>query len=114
MSPLAGRTILQILPRLDAGGAERTTLDVAAAIVQAGGRALVACDGGRMVSELQVLGGVWVPFPASAKNPLKMLFNVRKLARLDRRGAGRSRPRPLARAGLGGAGRLAHRRSGRW
>src|SRR4051794_16967242 len=48
---LAGRTVLQILPRLDAGGAERTTLDVAAAIVQAGGRALVACDGGRQVSE---------------------------------------------------------------
>jgi glycosyltransferase involved in cell wall biosynthesis len=79
---LAGRTILQILPRLDAGGAERTTLDVAAAIVQAGGRALVACEGGRMVSELQVLGGVWLPFPASAKNPLKMLLNTRKLARL--------------------------------
>ncbi len=79
---LAGRTILQILPRLDAGGAERTTLDVAGAIVQAGGRALVACAGGRMVSELQVLGGVWLPFPAEVKNPVKMLFNVRKLARL--------------------------------
>ncbi len=79
---LAGRTILQIVPRLDAGGAERTTLDVAAAIVQAGGRALVACEGGRLVSELQVLGGVWLPFPAGSKNPLKMLLNVRKLARL--------------------------------
>jgi glycosyltransferase involved in cell wall biosynthesis len=79
---LVGRTILQILPRLDAGGAERTTLDVAAAIVQAGGRALVACEGGRLVSELQVLGGVWLPFPASVKNPVKMLVNVRKLARL--------------------------------
>jgi glycosyltransferase involved in cell wall biosynthesis len=79
---LAGRTILQIVPRLDAGGAERTTLDVAHAVVQAGGRALVACDGGRMVSELQVLGGVWLPFPASVKNPLKMLLNVRRLARL--------------------------------
>jgi glycosyltransferase involved in cell wall biosynthesis len=79
---LAGRTILQILPRLDAGGAERTTLDVAAAIVQAGGRALVACAGGRMVSELQALGGVWAPFPADAKNPLRMALNVRRLARL--------------------------------
>jgi glycosyltransferase involved in cell wall biosynthesis len=79
---LAGRTILQILPRLDAGGAERTTLDVAAAIVQAGGRALVASAGGRMVSELQVLGGIWIPFPADVKNPFKMLVNSRKLARL--------------------------------
>ncbi len=64
---LAGRTVLQILPRLDAGGAERTTLDVAAALVHAGGRALVACDGGRLVSELQALGGVWLPFPAAPK-----------------------------------------------
>jgi glycosyltransferase involved in cell wall biosynthesis len=79
---LAGRTILQILPRLDAGGAERTTLDVAAAVVQAGGRALVACAGGRMVSELQALGGVWAPFPADVKNPFRMALNVRKLARL--------------------------------
>ncbi len=74
--------MLQVLPRLDAGGAERTTLDVAGAVVQAGGRALVACAGGRMVSELQVLGGVWLPFPADVKNPLQMLMNVRKLAKL--------------------------------
>ena len=79
---LSGRTVLQILPRLGAGGAERTTLDVAAALVQAGARALVACDGGRWVSELQAQGGVWLPFPAASKNPLAMLLNVRKLARL--------------------------------
>jgi len=79
---LAGRTVLQILPRLDVGGAERTTLDVAAALVHAGGRALVACDGGRLVSELQAQGGVWLPFPAATKNPLAMAFNVRKLARV--------------------------------
>ena len=35
-----------------------------------------------MVSELQARGGVWLPFPASAKNPIKMLINMRKLARL--------------------------------
>src|SRR5262249_24109575 len=79
---LSGRTILQVIPRLDAGGAERTTLDVAAAIVQASGRALVACEGGRMVSELQAQGGVWLPFPTAAKNPIAMLLNARKLARL--------------------------------
>jgi glycosyltransferase involved in cell wall biosynthesis len=103
---LVGRTILQILPRLDAGGAERTTLDVAAAIVQAGGRALVACEGGRLVSELQVLGGVWVPFPASVKNPVKMLINVRKLARLivdDRVDVVHARSRAPAWVALGAA-----------
>jgi glycosyltransferase involved in cell wall biosynthesis len=77
-----GRTILQIIPRLDAGGAERTTIDVAAALVQAGARALVASEGGRLASELQAVGGVWLPFPAASKNPLSMFINMRKLARL--------------------------------
>jgi glycosyltransferase involved in cell wall biosynthesis len=79
---LAGRTILQVIPRLDAGGAERTTLDVANALVRAGARALVASEGGRLASELQAIGGVLLPFPAATKNPLAMLLNVRKLARL--------------------------------
>lgn len=79
---LAGRTILQIIPRLDAGGAERTTIDVAAALVRAGARALVASDGGRLASELQAVGGVLTPFPAATKNPLAMALNVRRLARL--------------------------------
>jgi glycosyltransferase involved in cell wall biosynthesis len=79
---LAGRTILQIIPRLDAGGAERTTIDVAAALVAAGARALVASEGGRLTSELQAIGGLHAPFQAATKNPLAMALNVRRLARL--------------------------------
>ena len=80
--PLAGRTILQIIPELDTGGAERTAIDIAAALTQAGARALVACERGRLVSELQAKGGIWLPFPAATKNPFAMALNVRKLARL--------------------------------
>jgi glycosyltransferase involved in cell wall biosynthesis len=79
---LAGRTVLQIIPRLDAGGAERTTIDVAAALVAVGARALVASEGGRLASELQAVGGLLAPFPAATKNPLSMALNVRRLARL--------------------------------
>ncbi|MGD1037129.1 MAG: glycosyltransferase family 4 protein [Roseiarcus sp.] len=79
---LTGRTILQIVPRLDAGGAERTTIDVAAALARAGARALVASEGGRLASELQAVGGLLAPFPAATKNPLAMALNVRRLARL--------------------------------
>jgi glycosyltransferase involved in cell wall biosynthesis len=82
--PLAGRTILQIIPELDAGGAERTTIDVAAALAELGARPLVAAEGGRLVSELQARGGVWLPFPAKTKNPLAMALNMSKLARLIR------------------------------
>ncbi len=83
-SSLAGRTVLQIIPRLDAGGAERTTIDVAASLVAAGARALVASEGGRLVSELQAVGGLFSRFPAATKNPLAMAFNMRRLARLIR------------------------------
>ena len=79
---VAGRAILQIIPRLDAGGAERTTIDVAAALVDAGARAFVASEGGRLASELQAVGGVLLPFPAATKNPIAMALNARKLARL--------------------------------
>jgi glycosyltransferase involved in cell wall biosynthesis len=81
-SLLAGRTILQIIPQLDAGGAERTAIDIAAALAQVGARALVASQGGRLVSELQAKGGWWLPFPAKTKNPLAMALNVGRLQAL--------------------------------
>ncbi len=81
-APLAGRTILQIVPPLAAGGDERSTLAVAAALVEAGARALVASDPGELASEVQALGGLHLPFPASTRNPLAMPFNARRLARV--------------------------------
>ncbi|WP_150287826.1 glycosyltransferase [Rhabdaerophilum calidifontis] len=82
--PLRGRTILQIIPDLNAGGAERTTIDIAEGLNQAGARALVATEGGRLIGELQTKGGIWVPFPAGTKNPAAMAMNVGRLARLIR------------------------------
>jgi len=79
LPPLQGRTILQIIPRLDAGGAERTTVDIAEALVKAGARALVATEGGRLVRELEAKGGVVIPFPAATKNPLSMIRNIFRL-----------------------------------
>ena len=81
---LEGRTILQIIPDLDAGGAERTTIDIAEGLVRAGARALVATEGGRLVGELHAKGGLWLPFPARTKNPLSMMLNVGRLVRLVR------------------------------
>jgi glycosyltransferase involved in cell wall biosynthesis len=82
--PLSGRTILQIIPDLEAGGAERTAVDIAQGLTEAGARALVATEGGRLVAELQAKGGVWLPFPAASKNPFAMLLNARKLMLLCR------------------------------
>lgn len=108
-SPLAGASILQIIPALEAGGAERTTVDVAEALAAAGARALVATEGGRLVGELQAKGGVWVPFPANTKNPFAMALNVERLVRLCRREGVQilhARSRAPAWVALGAARRL--------
>jgi glycosyltransferase involved in cell wall biosynthesis len=75
-------TILQIIPRLDTGGAELSTLEIAEAIVRGGGRALVASAGGRLESAIVQAGGEIVRLPADTKNPVTMLANGRALRRL--------------------------------
>ena len=80
--PLSHATILQIVPDLQSGEVLRTMLDITTALTEAGATSLIACEGGRMVSELQAKGGIWIPFPAGARNPLTMALNVRRLAHL--------------------------------
>lgn len=77
-------TVLQVIPDLDAGGAERSALEVAAAVVEAGGRAIVAATGGRMVAELEASGAEFVSMPVNTKNPLIGLINAWRLAVLAR------------------------------
>ena len=77
-------TVLQVIPDLDAGGAERSALEVAAAVVEAGGRAIVASTGGRMVAELEASGAEFVAMPVNTKNPLLGLANAWRLAVLAR------------------------------
>ncbi|MEX0839855.1 MAG: glycosyltransferase family 4 protein [Parvibaculum sp.] len=74
--------ILQVVPALETGGAERTTVDVARAIVAAGGRAIVASRGGRMVAELEDIGARHVEMAVHSKNPVVMALNVERLTRL--------------------------------
>jgi glycosyltransferase involved in cell wall biosynthesis len=81
-APLAGRTILQIVPPVDAGGDERATLAVTAALAETGARALVASDSRELAGELQAIGGLFVRFPAATKNPLAMSLNMLRLRRI--------------------------------
>lgn len=75
-------TILQIIPELDTGGAELSAVEIAEALVEAGARALVATEGGRLADRVRDAGAEIIPFPAATKNPLRMLANVRALERL--------------------------------
>jgi glycosyltransferase involved in cell wall biosynthesis len=78
-------TILQIIPQLDAGGAELSAVEVADAVVRAGGRAIVLAEPGRLAAEITKVGGEVVPFPAATKNPVRMLANASAIARIVRR-----------------------------
>lgn len=78
------KTVLQVVPALDAGGAERTTVEIAFAIVQAGGRALVASRGGRLEGEIIESGGKVFHMPAHSKNPLTIAANRGRLIKLIR------------------------------
>lgn len=78
-------TLLQVVPELETGGAEQTTLDVANAVIAAGGAALVATRGGRMAQKLTAEGGRLAQMPVQSKNPLVMLGNASRLVDLIRR-----------------------------
>ena len=78
-------TILQVIPALNAGGAERTTLEIATAIVKAGGRALVASRGGRLAEEIELAGGEIIELPVHAKNPITMWQNAAKISKVIER-----------------------------
>ncbi|MEZ5953318.1 MAG: glycosyltransferase family 4 protein [Hyphomonas sp.] len=79
---LSGHTILQVAPELSAGGVERTVLEVTEAIVEAGGRALLASKGGRLEAEFKRLGGELFRMDAKSKNPLVLKANEGKLKRI--------------------------------
>lgn len=77
--------VLQVLPRLGAGGAERGAIDVAGAIVAAGGVAIVASAGGSQVHELARLGAIHEVLPLDSKNPYTIYANIARIEKLIRR-----------------------------
>jgi glycosyltransferase involved in cell wall biosynthesis len=75
-------SLLQVTPALDAGGVERTTIEIAEAVARAGGKPLVASRGGRMETELARVGGELVRMSVDTKNPFGIWLNAGRLARL--------------------------------
>ncbi|MDI1302400.1 MAG: glycosyltransferase family 4 protein [bacterium] len=74
-------TVVQILPALDAGGVERGTLEMAAALVAAGHRSIVISSGGRLVAQLEREGSEHITLPVQRKS-IASLLQVRPLRRL--------------------------------
>jgi glycosyltransferase involved in cell wall biosynthesis len=80
----AAPVVLQVVPALDSGGAERTTIDIARALKAADWTALVATRGGRMAPELRDAGGELIRMRVDSKSPRRIWANARALARLIR------------------------------
>ena len=74
-------TVVQLLPALEAGGVERSTLEIAEALVRAGHRAIVVSKGGRLLPQLEAIGAEHVALDIGRKSPLtfRHVFALRKL-----------------------------------
>ncbi len=77
-------TVIQLVPALESGGAERSALEIARALVAAGHRSIVVSSGGRLVAPLVAEGSEHVELPVAAKS-LGTLRHVGALRALIKR-----------------------------
>jgi glycosyltransferase involved in cell wall biosynthesis len=83
-APIRPPAVLQIVPRVASGGAERGTVDMAKALVGAGWTAYVASNGGPLERDIIRCGATHLSLPLASKNPLVIRRNAAALARLIR------------------------------
>ncbi len=74
-----GAVVLQVLPSLDTGGVERGTVEMVEAIADAGGAALVASEGGRLVAAVERAGGRHIRLPLASKSTTTIWRNAGRL-----------------------------------
>ena len=74
-------TVLQLLPALESGGVERSTLEISAALVAAGHRSLVVSAGGRLLPALLEGGGEHFELDVGRKSlaTLRLVGPLRRL-----------------------------------
>ena len=74
---------MQLLPALDGGGVERSTLEIAQALVAAGDRSLVVSAGGRLLPSLTAMGAEHIDLPIGRKSlaSLRHVLGLRRLIR---------------------------------
>jgi glycosyltransferase involved in cell wall biosynthesis len=74
-------TVVQLLPALQSGGVERSTLEIGASLAQAGHRSVVISAGGRLVPRLEAGGSEHIELDIGRKS-LSTLTRVGQLRRL--------------------------------
>ncbi len=74
--------VMQVLPRLETGGVERGTTEIAAALTDAGFGSIVVSGGGRLVHDLERGGTEHITLPVYSKNWFTIRRNAAKLAKI--------------------------------
>lgn len=78
--------VAQLVPRMEVGGVERGTVEIARALVAAGHSAYVISAGGRLVAEIEKAGGRHITMPIGSKNALvaaKCISRLRAVIRSE-------------------------------
>lgn len=72
--------VVQVLPRLQGGGVEQGTIEIAGYLKQLGHEAIVISEGGALLRELTAIGVVHVNLPVGAKSlrTLRGIWHLRK------------------------------------
>src|SRR5882724_11183633 len=73
-------TVVQLLPALNAGGVERSVLEIGRALVAAGHRSIVVSGGGRLQEKLTAQGSEHIDLDIGRKS-LATLRHIRTLRR---------------------------------
>lgn len=73
--PLAGKKILQVLPKMGQGGVERGTVQIAAALLKVGAIPYVAAGIGPLSNDLKRLSVSQLSLPLDLKNPFSILYS---------------------------------------
>lgn len=76
--------VLQVLPALGTGGVERGTVEMAQAIIDAGGVAIVASADGIWKNSLERMGAVYINLPLNSKKPWMIWKNQFALEKVIR------------------------------
>lgn len=72
------------MPKLESGGVERGTIEITEATRKAGMTPLVVSSGGSLIPHIHHAGGEHITLPVHSKNPLTILRNAQRLAKLIR------------------------------
>ena len=78
------KRILQVLPRLDTGGAERVVIETAEALTASGHKTFIACEGGPLMQPAMRAGAEILLLPLATKSPISVRRNASRLMKVIR------------------------------